>query len=82
MTKNYPSNLTWEQWELIPQLLPEAKPGGRPRTTRCIYPVVKVILYLLCQGSTCRVLPGNLPPWYSLWLFQKMVQRGYLPSGS
>ncbi|CDN14459.1 hypothetical protein RintRC_5859 [Richelia intracellularis] len=41
-----------------------------------------MILYVLCQGSTCRVLPGNLPPWYSLWLFQKMVQRGYLPSGS
>ncbi|CDN10957.1 Mobile element protein [Richelia intracellularis] len=38
MTKNYPSNLTWEQWEqweLIPEMFPEAKPGGRPRTT-CI----------------------------------------------
>jgi transposase len=32
MTKEYPSNLTWEQWELIRELFPEAKPGGRPRT--------------------------------------------------
>ena len=39
MTKNYPSNLMWEQWELIPLLFPEPKPGGRPRTT-CMYAVV------------------------------------------
>ncbi|CDN13063.1 Mobile element protein [Richelia intracellularis] len=51
MTKNYPSNFTWEQWELIPQLFPEAKPGGRPPTT-CMYPVVNAILYVLCQGCT------------------------------
>ncbi|CDN09834.1 Mobile element protein [Richelia intracellularis] len=62
MTQNYPSNLTWEQWELISELFSEAKPGGRPRTTTCMYPVVNGILYLLCQGSTWRVLPGDLPP--------------------
>ncbi|CDN12351.1 Mobile element protein [Richelia intracellularis] len=38
MTKNYPSNLTWEQWELIPELFPEAKSGGRPPTTS-MYPI-------------------------------------------
>ena len=42
MTKNYPSNLTWNQWELIAELFPEAKPGGRPRTT-CMYAVVNAI---------------------------------------
>ncbi|CDN12979.1 Mobile element protein [Richelia intracellularis] len=51
MTKNYPSNLTWEEWELIPELFPEVKPGDRPRTT-CIYAVVNAILYVLCQGCT------------------------------
>ncbi|NRB05973.1 MAG: transposase, partial [Richelia sp.] len=44
------------------ELFSEAKPGGRPRTTTCMYPVVNAILYLLCQGSTWRVLPGDLPP--------------------
>ena len=67
MTKNYPSNLTWEEWELIPQLFPEAKPGGRPRTTRCMYPVVNAILYVLCQGCTWRALPGDLPPWSTVY---------------
>ena len=60
MTKNYLSNLTWEQWELIAEMFPEAKPGGRPRTTTCMYAVV-AILYLLCQGFTWRALPGDLP---------------------
>ncbi|CDN11641.1 Mobile element protein [Richelia intracellularis] len=43
MTKNYPSNLTWKQWELIAEMFPEAKPGGRPRRTTCMYAVVKGI---------------------------------------
>ena len=48
MTKNYPSNLTWEQWEqweLIAEMFPEAKPGGRPRTTTCMYAVVRFDTY-------------------------------------
>ncbi|CDN11438.1 Mobile element protein [Richelia intracellularis] len=62
MTKNYPSYLTWEHWELIPQLFPEAKPGGHSRTTTCMYPVVNAILYVLCQGCRWRALPGDFPP--------------------
>ncbi|CDN17039.1 Mobile element protein [Richelia intracellularis] len=83
MTKNSPSNLTWELWELIPELFPEAKRGGRPRRTTCMYPVVNAILYLLCQGCTWRALPGE-PPWSTVYgyLFQKMGQRPYLTSGS
>jgi putative transposase len=44
MTKAYPSNLTWEQWELIADLFPSAKPGGRPRKI-AMYAVVNAILY-------------------------------------
>ena len=62
MTKNYPIYLTWEQWELIAEMFPEAKPGGGPRTTTCMYAVVNAILYLLCQGCTWRALAGDLPP--------------------
>ncbi|CDN14602.1 hypothetical protein RintRC_0924 [Richelia intracellularis] len=67
MTKNYPSNLRWEQWELIPELFPEAKPVVRPSTTTCMYPVVNAILYLLCQGCTWRALPGDFPPWSTVY---------------
>ena len=32
-----------------------------------MYPVVNAILYLLCQGSTWRALPGDLPPWSTVY---------------
>jgi transposase len=28
--QNYPTDLTDEQWEIIEQLIPPPKPGGRP----------------------------------------------------
>ncbi len=31
MSKAYPSNLTRAQFEFLSDLIPEAKPGGRPR---------------------------------------------------
>jgi putative transposase len=30
MSKAYPNNLTWKQWELIADLFLQAKAGGRP----------------------------------------------------
>jgi hypothetical protein len=41
--------LTWEQWELIAELFPKEKPGGRPRTV-AMYAIVNAILYVLCSG--------------------------------
>jgi len=29
--KRYPSDLTDDEWDYINDLIPEAKPGGRPR---------------------------------------------------
>lgn len=31
MSKAYPSNLTQAQFELLSDMIPESKPGGRPR---------------------------------------------------
>ena len=31
MSKAYPSNLTKAQFELLNEVIPESKPGGRPR---------------------------------------------------
>lgn len=74
MNKIYPSNLTWEQWELIADLFPEEKPGGRPRVVS-IYAVMNGILYVLCQGCTWRALPGDFPAWPTVygyfWRWQK-----------
>jgi putative transposase len=76
MTKAYPSNLTWEQWELIAQLFPEAKLGGRPRIVS-IYAVMNAILYVLCQGCTWRALPGDFPNWSTVYgYFRKWRKDG------
>jgi transposase len=32
MNPSYPSNLTNEQWELLSELIPQAKTGGRKRS--------------------------------------------------
>ncbi|GAX41138.1 transposase [Tolypothrix sp. NIES-4075] len=66
MTKAYRSNLTWEQWELIADLFPSAKPGGRPRNIG-MYAVMNAILYVLCEGCTWRGLPGDFPAWETVY---------------
>src|SRR5919202_1982477 len=55
----YPSDLTDAQWRLIAPLIPEAKPGGRPRKyeTR---EVINGLLYLSREGCSWRALPAAL----------------------
>ncbi|RUR74465.1 transposase [Chlorogloeopsis fritschii PCC 9212] len=74
MTKAYPSNLTWEQWELIAHLFPEAKPGGRPRSVS-IYAIMNAIVYVLCQGCTWRGLPGDFPAWSTVYGYFRRWQK-------
>jgi transposase len=83
MTKAYRSNLTWEQWELIAELFPNAKPGGRPRNI-AMYPVMNAILYVLCvrvasrrEGCTWRGLPDDFPAWETVYgYFRNWRQDG------
>jgi transposase len=74
MTKAYPNDLTAEQWELIAEMFPAAKTGGRPRTT-AIYAVINAILYVLCQGCTWRALPGDFPPWSTVYGYFRRWQK-------
>ena len=74
MTKAYPNDLTQEQWELIAELFPAAKTGGRPRTT-VILAVLNAILYVLCQGCTWRALPGDFPSWSTVYGYFRRWQK-------
>ena len=60
--KPYPSDLTDAQWSLIAPLIPDADPGGRPRTVE-IREVINGILYLVRTGCAWRHLPHEFPPW-------------------
>ena len=62
----YPSNLTEEQWELLPHLIPAAQAGGRPRTVD-LKAVVNAIVYILCAGGAWRMLPHDFPCWKTVY---------------
>lgn len=60
MSKAYPSNLSLEQYELISDLIPEAKPGGRKREVDMLE-ILNAIFYILVEGVRWRSLPGDFP---------------------
>jgi putative transposase len=68
MSKAYPSNLTSAQLELLSELIPPAKPGGRPREVD-IWEVLNAIFYLLCEGCRWRALPGDFPAWQTVYTY-------------
>ena len=59
--KPYPTDLSDEQWELLQISVPEAKPGGRPRSVN-MREVVNALLYLNRSGCQWDMLPHDLPP--------------------
>lgn len=60
----YPTDLTDSQWELSKELIPLAKPGGRPRTLD-MRKVLNAILYVVVGGIKGRMLPREYPNWKS-----------------
>lgn len=61
MEKVYPSDLTDQQWNRIRPHIPDAKEGGRPRTTD-MRQVVNAIFYQLRTGCQWEYLPTDFPP--------------------
>ncbi|GAB1540449.1 hypothetical protein NUACC21_31180 [Scytonema sp. NUACC21] len=68
MSKAYPSNLTREQYEFLSDLIPEAKPGGRKREVD-MWEVLNGIFYILVEGVRWRALPGDFPPWQTVYTY-------------
>jgi putative transposase len=68
MSKSYPSNLTPTEYELLRDLLPEAKPGGRPREVD-LWDILNAIFYILVEGIRWRSLPGDFPAWQTVYTY-------------
>lgn len=62
----YPSDLTDTQWQYIKDLVPPAKPGGRPRSLD-IRQVLNAIWYVAVGGIPWRLLPRDYPNWKSVY---------------
>lgn len=74
----YPTDLTDSQWNLIKEMLPPAKPGGRPRTLD-MRQVVNAILYLVVGGIQWRMMPREYPKWQSVYhYFREWHDSGLL----
>jgi putative transposase len=58
----YPSDLTEQQWDLIKDLLPKPRHGGRPRTID-VREVINAIFYINRTGCPWRYLPKSFPKW-------------------
>jgi putative transposase len=58
----YPTDLTAREWALIQHLVPAAKPGGRPETSRQ-REILGAIFSILRGGCAWRLLPHDFPPW-------------------
>jgi len=54
MSKAYPSNLTPNQFELLNDLIPAPKSGGRPREVD-MWEILNAIFYILCEGCRWRL---------------------------
>jgi transposase len=72
MRKEYPSDITREQFELIRVDLATATKATRPRIYD-LYDIFCAVLYLFKEGCTWRAIPHDFPQWenvryhYDIW---------------
>ena len=64
--KRYPTDLNDKKWALIGPLLPNALPGGRPRSV-VFRKLINAILYVVRRGCAWRLLPHNFPAWQTVY---------------
>jgi len=67
----YPTDLTDAEWELIKDLIPPPKPGGRHRELD-MRAVVNAIFYVVDGGIKWRMLPHEYPKWPSVYWYLHM----------
>lgn len=60
--KQYPSDVSREQFERVRTLLEGVRKRTKPRTVD-LYEVFNAVLYLLKSGCQWRMLPDGFPKW-------------------
>ena len=74
--KPYPTDLQDSEWEILKPLLPEAKPGGRPRSVD-VREILNGVFYRERSGCSWDMLPHDLPASKTVYdYFNKWSQDG------
>jgi transposase len=66
--RNYPSDITREQFELIKPELESARKTTKPRKLD-LYDVFCAVLYVLKGGIQWRMLPNDYPKWQAVYFY-------------
>ena len=69
--RSYSSDLSDKEWRVLEPLVPEAKPGGRPRTHE-IREILDAIFYVVRGGCAWRLLPHDFPPWQTAYHYFRL----------
>jgi putative transposase len=73
--QQYPTDLTDSRWNLIKEMLPAPKPGGRPCSLE-LRQIINAILYLVVGGMQWQMMPKEYPKWKSVYhYFPGLWQR-------
>src|SRR5215212_4804985 len=66
--RSYSTDLSDEEWKILEPLVPNAKPGGRPRAHETRELLNAIFFYVLRGGCAWRLLPhGFFLPWQSAY---------------
>jgi transposase len=74
LRKEYPSDLTDAEWKVIEPLLPAESAIGHPREVD-FREIVNAIFYVQREGCTWRGLPGDFPPWQTVYNYLRHWQK-------
>ncbi len=74
--KRYTSDVTDSEWEWIEPMFPDEKIVGRNREVN-LRDIVDAIFYRADNGTKWRNLPGDFPPWQTVYgYFRLWVKLG------
>ena len=66
--KRYPSDLTDAEWAVLEPMMPVTRPRGQERI-HSYRDIIDAILYVLRGGIAWRALPGDMPPWQTVYSY-------------
>ena len=75
MTKAYPSNLTQAQYELLSDMIPEARTGWSSPQCGDVGRAQRHFLCEKVEGVQWRALPGNFPVWQTVYTYFRQWRK-------